>query len=233
MAARTKPAEDDAPALSFRDWLVERQERVEGRRKGERTRDRIKVATVDLLNEKGYLDLRVSDVCERAKITAPVLYLYFESKQALVENLLREFLDQFAVQRTRPPERSAFDSIFQANLRWLLWAKANSGLVQCLFEFSDEIPEFGSLYAKANHEWHLRTARAIMRRFPPAEASLPVLHFQIVALGGMMDDITRRLYSRPDSYTVELARRVAPDDETLALLLTKLWYRSLYGTDHA
>jgi AcrR family transcriptional regulator len=215
-------------AFSFREWLVERQDQVKGRRKGERTRDRIRLATVDLLNERGFRELRVSDVCERAAITPPVLYLYFNSKQALVEDVLREFLDRFSLQRARQPAQTAYESIREANLRWILWAKANSGLIQCLFEFSNEIPEFGSLYAKANHEWHLRTAQAIMRRFPPNHMDLPSLHLTIIAFGGMMDDITRKLYSMPDSNMLGLVNEVAGSDEHLADFLSHIWFKTLY-----
>lgn len=153
-------------SVSFREWLVARQTGAKGRRKGERTRDRIRLATVDLLNESGYRELRVADVCDRAEITAPVLYRYFESKQALVEDVLREFLAQFSLQRSRQPATNVFESILDANLRWLQWSRANSGLIQCLLDFSSEIQEFADLFAKANNEWHLRTAHSIMRRFP-------------------------------------------------------------------
>ncbi len=214
--------------FSFRDWLVGQQEQVKGRRKGERTRDRIRLATVDLLNESGYRELRVSDVCERAAITPPVLYLYFSSKQALVEDVLREFLDRFTQQRGRRTAHTAYDSIYDANLRWLNWAKANSGLIQCLFEFSGEIPEFASLYAKANHEWHLRTAQSLMRRFPPPGVDLPALHLTIIALGGMMDDMTRKLYSMPDEHTVSLVKNIGGDVAGLARFLSGIWFNALY-----
>lgn len=221
--------EETETGLCFRDWLVEKQDQVKGRRKGELTRDRIRLAAVDLLNERGYRELRVSEVCERAAITPPVLYLYFSSKQALVEDILREFLDSFAHQRTRQPSQTAFESIREGNLRWILWAKANSGLIQCLFEFSGEIPEFGDLYAAANHEWHRRTAQAIMRRFPPDNMDLPTLHLTIIALGGMMDEMTRRLFSMPDDNTLGLVSEVAGSDEKLADFLSEIWFRTLYS----
>lgn len=228
MPAPDPSPDQEEPNFSFRDWLVRQQEQVQGRRKGERTRDRIRLATVDLVNDGGYRELRVSDVCERAAISPPVLYLYFDSKQALVEDVLREFLDRFTQQRGRRTAQTAYESIYDANLRWLNWAKANSGLIQCLFEFSGEIPEFAGLYAKANHEWHLRTAQSLMRRFPPANMDLPALHLTIIALGGMMDDMTRKLYSLPEEHTISLVHDVAEGPDGLAKFLSGIWFKALY-----
>jgi hypothetical protein len=51
---------------SFHAWVAEQQRDAGPRRKGERTRDRIRLATVALLNEVGYRHLKVADICDRA-----------------------------------------------------------------------------------------------------------------------------------------------------------------------
>ncbi|MEZ4456289.1 MAG: helix-turn-helix domain-containing protein [Gemmatimonadales bacterium] len=230
MAEAAKSARQ-APA-SFRTWIADRQRAADpGRRKGERTRDRIRLATVELLNERGYRQLTVADVCDRAGITPPVLYRYFDNKVALVLEVLSEFLGRFIAQTARPAGRSAYLSIYEANLNWVRLARANAGLMACLLEFSDEVPDFAALFAEASRKWYRRIADSVLRRFPAAAADRAELELALYALGGMIDDLTRKLFSAQVPEVTRLAARVAPDDEALARFLSVLWYRALYGTD--
>jgi AcrR family transcriptional regulator len=56
-------------------------------------RETILQAAMQLFQEKGYSETRLSDIAERAGIVTSTLYLYFDSKEAMVkaiaENLLR------------------------------------------------------------------------------------------------------------------------------------------------
>ena len=56
-------------------------------------RERILQAAMQLFQEKGYSETRLFDIAERADIVTSTLYLYFDSKEAMVqaiaENLLR------------------------------------------------------------------------------------------------------------------------------------------------
>ncbi|MEQ1784202.1 MAG: TetR/AcrR family transcriptional regulator, partial [Hyphomonadaceae bacterium] len=111
----------------------------------EKTRDRIRLATIELLNNVGYVDLKVSDICRRAKITAPVLYLYFDGKEPLVRDVLTEFLSDFMSRSTSSTARSPYQAIYDANLHWLRAARSNAGLMKCMLQFSDQAPEFARL----------------------------------------------------------------------------------------
>ena len=61
-------------AEPFATTLRRRQKNSGIRRKGERTRDRLKIAALQVLEERGYLKLRVSDVCKRARVSAAAFY---------------------------------------------------------------------------------------------------------------------------------------------------------------
>jgi hypothetical protein len=67
-----------------------------------------------------------------------------------------------------------------------------------------------------------------MRRFPPANMDLPALHLTIIALGGMMDDMTRKLYSLPEEHTISLVHDVAEGPDGLAKFLSGIWFKALY-----
>lgn len=216
---------------SFRDWVAKRQETGEKKRKGQRTRDRIWLATADLLNEVGYHDLKVSDICEKANITPPVLYLYFDSKHTLTKEILSEFLQNFMSRVDEASAQSAYQSIYNANLNWLSLARENTGLMRCLLQFSQDEPEFAELFASESNKWYLRIAKSVTHRFPSAINDQLQINMIIYTLGGMMDDLTRKLYADKDPNFVKLALQTTPNDETLATFTSILWYRALYGCD--
>jgi len=218
-------------ATSFRDWVSARQKGDTSRRKGEKTRDRIRLATIELLNDVGYVDLKVSDICRRAKVTAPVLYLYFDGKETLVRDILTEFLNDFMSRSTSSTARSAFRAIYDANLQWLRAARANAGLLKCLLQFSEQAPEFARLFADKSNFWYLRIAQSIVRRHPTETGKLASIHLQIHALGAMMDELTRKIFTSSDAELRQLIGNVAPNDESLANFLSVIWYRTLYATD--
>ena len=229
---RRDPVSGDQPATpSFRDWVSARQKGDTSRRKGEKTRDRIRLATIELLNDIGYVDLKVSDICRRAKVSAPVLYLYFDGKEPLVRDILTEFLNDFMSRSTSSAARSAYQAIYDANLQWLRAARSNAGLMKCLLQFSDQAPEFARLFADQSNRWYLRIAKSILRRHPSAGLSQPILHLQIHALGAMMDELTRKLFTADDAELNRLIGEVAPDDQTLAHFLSLIWHRTLYASD--
>lgn len=226
-----KSAAETAETVSFRDWVANKQKSVGLRRKGERTRDRIRLCTVELLNEVGYRDLKLTDICKRAKISPPVLYLYFESKEALVQEILVEFLQEFMNRAASAGARSPFQAMYDANLQWIRSARANAGLMRCLLQFSEAQGDFAELFARESHEWNLRITASIIRRFPAADREQAQVHFIVEALGGMMDDITRRLFADSDEHLTDVVSSFASKDEDLARALTTLWHRALYCMD--
>lgn len=219
------------PGTSFRDWVSARQKSDKTRRKGEITRDRIRLATIELLNDVGYMDLKVSDICRRAKITAPVLYLYFDGKEPLVRDVLTEFLSDFISRSTSSTARTPYQAIYDANLHWLQAARSNAGLMKCLLQFSDQVPEIGKLFAEQSNQWYLRIAQSVVRRFPNAGKQIATIHLVVHALGAMMDEVTRKAFAGDDAALKQLIGEVAPDDESLAGFLSLIWHRALYGSD--
>jgi TetR/AcrR family transcriptional regulator, transcriptional repressor for nem operon len=215
----------------FPDWIAQRQHQDRTRRKGERTRDRIRLATVELLDEVGYHEMKVADICARAEVTAPVLYLYFENKQALMTDVLREFLDSFLTREDAGTGATAFESIRNANRTWIALARENAGLMRCLLQLSDDVPEFATLFANASDTWYRRIARSVVRRFPSAAADEATIHLIAHAMGAMMDELTRKLFSGKDPHLQALTASVAPTDDALAEFVSVLWHRALYGAD--
>ena len=216
---------------SFHAWVAEQQRDAGPRRKGERTRDRIRLATVALLNEVGYRHLKVADICDRAGVTAPVLYRYFDGKQALTMDVLGEFLDRFMAAPRYGGTLTPNQTIFAANRRWVTMARANAGLMRCLLEASEDEPAFKALFARESDRWNRRIVDSIVRRFPSAEGERADIELTIVALGGMVDELTRRLFAARAADVTRLVEEVASDDDALAHFISVLWYRALYGAE--
>ena len=62
-------------------------------RKGERTRTRILGAAADVLARKGYAAATLTEIAAVAKMQAGSLYYHFDSKDAIVEEVLRVGID--------------------------------------------------------------------------------------------------------------------------------------------
>lgn len=58
-------------------------------KKSEQTRERLLDAAATVFRDKGYAGARLSDIAERAGMHVPGVYYYFDSKEALVEEVLR------------------------------------------------------------------------------------------------------------------------------------------------
>ena len=229
--ARRAAATVDASAASFHSWIANQQEAAPPRRKGERTRDRIRLATVELLNTVGYRQLKVADICARAGITQPVLYRYFENKQALTLDVLQEFLARFVAAPRDPAGTTPYGAIYDANLRWITLARANAGLMRCLLDASDDEPAFAAVFARETDRWNRRIADSVLRRFPSASTDRRAIEFVVTIIGGMVDELVRRLFATRSEDVRRLASAVAPDDPSLAHFISVLWHRALYGND--
>jgi AcrR family transcriptional regulator len=190
-AAQLVPS-DPPTTRPFVDVLGQRQRSEGAKRKGERTRDRLKIGAIQALEQRGYLRMRVSDICKRAKVSPAVFYLYFKNKREITVEVLTEFLESlFAPSRASESPRSLFDAIYQTNLTWVYSVRTNAGLMRCLLQLSDNEDEFKELNERQNYEWFVRVTHSLMRRFPQAKLDERSLLLAVYALGGMTSTLLR------------------------------------------
>ena len=223
-----------ATAARFVDVLSDRQRSATDRRKGERTRDRLKLAAVQSLDQRGYLQLRVADICKKAKVAHSVFYIYFKNKEEITVEVLTEFLTHTFQLDTTPTDRhprSLYYGLLRINLRWIRAIRANSGLTRCLLQLADQVPEFKELNSRMNHEWFMRVCDRMIKRFPAAKIDKSTLLLAVFALGGMIDEFCSKLLVTEEEHLVDLVRRTAPTDEALAEVLSTIWYRGLFAID--
>ncbi|MDV6247216.1 TetR/AcrR family transcriptional regulator [Rhodococcus opacus] len=114
--------------------------------KAVRTRARIVSAAAQVLSEKGYAGTRLSDVARVADLQAPAIYYYFDSREALIEEVVRsgsalireevsQVLDQLP-DGTPPMDR--IEAAVAAHLEYVLHA---SDLTTASIRNSGQLPE--------------------------------------------------------------------------------------------
>jgi TetR/AcrR family transcriptional regulator, transcriptional repressor for nem operon len=218
------------PTDSFLEHLETRLAAQTGMPKRERTRERLRIATVQVLNERGYEDMRTLTITEQAGLSEGLFYVYFKSKVDITLSILREFHLEFLELNTlSQPQASAFQVIQAANRRWVKVAFANPGLMRCIFQAGDEVPEFASLLSKINKEWYARVLHSVQRRkskMGNRKSMLP-----LYMLGGMMEELIRKLVVYPDPEFLAVVRENGADHDAIADAATMIWYRVLYLDD--
>ncbi len=200
--------------------------------KGERTRWSLLAAAADMLEERGYRGLRVTDVNEKAGVSNALFYLYFKNKDEITAEVMTGFLEVlYARSEDAPKSQSVEESIFRGNLDYLRHFIANPGLMRCLMQFGDEVPEFSRRWREADQHWVQRVVKRLSREPAFANRNINELFAEVTALGLMVDAFLRSVYVERESATAVYVGAVAPDAVSLALFLTQLWVRALYGRD--
>lgn len=192
--------------------------------KGERTRARLLAAAAFHLEQDGFVNLRVTDICTRAEVSQGTFYVYFENKTAISTALLSDFNERGMVYlRAQGPHGDAWSAIRKPTGALVRLYRLNPGLMRCLWQINDEAPEFGEITRNGNAIWMQAVARATLRRTQGAE---PALALAIAyAMAAMADQFLVQRYVTGDPVLVELM----PDEETCADLLSALWYRAVWG----
>lgn len=193
-------------------------------KRGQATRERLKQALSDLLQDNAFHDIRIEDITARAGVRASLFYHYFQSKIDITNELLSELLETYRKDVSTRSKSSPLESIHYANQRMAALYAANPGAMRCLLEVHDTAAPFASIWRKLTREWNERIAHNIQRQFPQAFANLQGYVAIAYALAGAADNLLYEYYvlKNPD------LRAAHPEDEDVAKFLTTLWHRTLY-----
>jgi AcrR family transcriptional regulator len=229
---RTAAKAASVDELAFKSLLKEKQSAGAAKRKGERTRDKLKIAAVTVLNKLGYQRMRISDICKAAGISSGSFYIYYANKDEITIDVLTEFLNTIEeTYRSGPTPKSAYEAVYQANLTYIAAARANAGLFRCALQFLDEAPAFAAHEHRVTHMHIKRTAENILRHAGDSSPDPDAILLAAYTLGGMIDELCRRLLVYKDPHLQAVTDSCAPRDEEIAEFLSVLWYRALYAKD--
>jgi AcrR family transcriptional regulator len=199
------------------------------RLKGQRTRARLLLAAAQVLEERGYHAMRVGDITTQAEVAEGSFYVYFKDKTEIsVEALTRFFDDYVAKAMTPATGDTPFARIRSTNRLWFRVCRANPGLMKCVFQVGDYVPEFLQISQKINRRWAEVVAESIQRR--RAEDDPDAVRLAGYMLVAMADEIARKMIVLPDESFIEvLARMGAAADDTLSDAVSVVWHQLAYG----
>ena len=195
--------------------------------KGARTCKRIILATAEVLKTIKYKDLRVADICSHSGVSTGTFYIYFKGKKEVTIEVLTSFRAMFKEQMRLQVSEDPFDTIQSENMAFLTLASENPGLMSCFLEVGIEVPEVAKFHQKANLEAYSTIVERVLLERPGTNYDLTLS--LVVALGSMMDEVTRRLIIEETPFLNEAIDNLDADLEAYCECLSIIWYRTLYG----
>jgi len=187
-----------------------------------RSRDKLKEATRELLNECGFRKMRVQDVTDRAGVAAGLFYRYFRDLPEVVHEVSRDFMEQLNAETSHLPRAAhPYDQIFERHALAVNMFARNPGIVRCLFQHDGDFPEFGQVWKSAAHDWNLLVADFLQHSISiPADQAE---HMAFV-LGAMTEGVFFQYLIRHTEDLSEMGSE--PDD--IAEMIAVMWYRTIF-----
>ncbi|MBX3566509.1 MAG: TetR/AcrR family transcriptional regulator [Rhizobiaceae bacterium] len=232
MAALVESMEPDAvPTLDcgrYCDHLADVYSATDFATKGDRTKFRLKIAAARALEEVGYQDMKVADICAFAEVALGTFYVYFRDKNEIAIEVVLDFVN-FLYDRARQVggRHTEYEAILNTNRFFISAYQRNAGLMQCHVQLQSRLPEFRTLWRPRHRKWIEGLARSITRRGVYGAGMPGSTMMAARALEGM---VFHYLYSVIVTRESVLDERELDPDE-LAKLLTVLWYRAVYCKD--
>lgn len=180
-----------------------------------------------MLLRSGYRDLNVSSVSRRAGQAKGTFYVYFNSKDVFLLELLRGYVAFEASTFVPLPLRDSAFKAYRNRIEWYERTFArNAGIIRCMLQMSEDHSDIRRL-------WHERNSRIVDRAVadtisrltkPPADPK--TLRLAIRAIGTMMD---QSLFER---FNVQVGPGIQPvDADYLIEFHAVLAFRALYGVN--
>jgi AcrR family transcriptional regulator len=193
--------------------------------KGLRSRDVLKRAARELLNERGYRSLRVQDVAERAGVATGLFYRYFHDLREIVAEIAQDFFAELLQSAPPPPDREHRYDWIRANLVDVVRRfAANPGILACLFGLAGDYEEFDEIWKRNAHRWNLQVADFLKK-----EAGFDAARARRAGymLGAMTEGVVYQALIRKSADLVQFA----PRPEDVADALGVMWYRAIFLED--
>lgn len=218
--------------LKYSDLFEARIKEEPGKKKGDRTRDRLKVATIRILEEEGAGIPRISDICKRAGVSVGTFYLYFQSSDDIVHDILSGWVE--TIRGHAPPAEGyedAYDAMYVGCKRLIELYAVNSGLMQCLWRLRDRNTEFAKIWERNNLAWYRGVKSAILELSDTSALREDNYTLSFYVISSMMDEFLRTLFVNRDPDLHRTIQDTSISTDEMADYLAVTWYRMLYGQD--
>lgn len=206
--------------LRFADFLA--HEAASGKKR-ERTEAAIVGAACKILDHTPLSGLTISEICKVAGVANGTFYIYFPDRNALIGKALLRFVEFVQVKMLRVGRAANGDRIWNTTATYYDLVAGNPGLMKCLMNHSDDLPEATRAFQKLNSEWITAVVASLRRRQIMREIPEDELYRRAFALGAMVDQYLSALLLNRDENLI----RLSGDRETTVNTLAELWKKGL------
>lgn len=195
--------------------------------KGDRTRFRLELATIECLEASSYNELKVSDICKAAGVALGTFYVYYTDKEEIACQSMLAFGDAL-IEHGRASARGGndYEAIFRTNRHYINAYRSNARLLRCMVQLEDQVPAFRDAWYQKRLIWIEQVTRSIKRR-SALKVKKDVLVQTAYALDGMVSQYLFELFVKQEP----MLTQYAGDENDIADVLSVLWYRAIYCED--
>lgn len=193
--------------------------------RGKLSRERLKRAASEVLNEKGYRNIRLQDVTERAGVASGLFYHYFRDLREVVAEVSSDFFDALVEDaKSLADHHEPYDWIFLNHRNVVERFERNPGILACLFGLSGDYEEFDRLWKKNAHAWNLQVADFLQKT-----AGIPAENAKRLAfvLGATTEGVIYQALIRHTEDLFEFGEK--PED--IAEIIAVIWHRTIFLRD--
>ena len=189
------------------------------------TRARLKEATKAVLGRIGYRQMRIADVTREAGVAVGLFYHYFPDLKAVTSEVLSDYMEEMTAKaRKVTPSDDLFETLREQYKILIGHFEEQPGLMRCMLQASEEIPEFGEIWKASNRQWTHSFARRLAARLGPDKLDHKASMLMAYCLGSMSDGVMHEFYVQRNP---DLAACVDSRDQ-LAEVLATLTYRAVF-----
>lgn len=131
--------------------------------RGRRTRERIVAAARGVFEERGFNDTRMSDIATASGVSHGTVYVYFQSKEAVLAEVVNEVLAEAARHLRVSDIADLRQRVAQANLRYLQVYDRNARLLQVVEQVATTDEHFAGVLNAFRNRHVKRVAETIKR----------------------------------------------------------------------
>ncbi|HEY8383765.1 MAG TPA: TetR/AcrR family transcriptional regulator [Microvirga sp.] len=225
MLAVPPPSSTTGP-FRFLDVLRAEAKSSEGLRKTERTRARLRLAALEVLEREGWHALSVERITDALGLARGTFYRYYSDRDAIVLDVVSAFEE--ALVTHAPKARRAADvyaRIITFNTYYVEVFRLNADLFRAILQLRHSAPAFRSRGQQLNHQWAQRIIRSLQGQ--SHGASEPGLRVLIYAMQSMVDDLLKQVFIDRNAHLQDFAD--TPED--LARYLSVIWHRAVFAAD--
>lgn len=186
--------------------------------RGRRTRQQLVTAARTVFERNGFLQARISDICEAAGVAYGSFYTYFASKEEIFAEVVDSVEVDLLTMDRAPEDADPIERIRLANRHYLEAYRQNAKLMAVIHQVASFDPEVRETRAQRQNELaHAIEVRT--RALQEAGHADPDIDpaYAAQALGGMVALFAEHLFNEKTSF----------DLDTAVEQLTRLWANAL------